>query len=151
METRSVTENNVLPDKPSALIRLALADLRKVEAQPENYQVEMSVWHAPVGTRKIMCCVCLAGSVMAMTFNADYKELVEPFDYGEDAKNKFLALDAFRCGAIYKGLELLDINSGKVKIGEFRAVPPYGFLPSHREKFHKAMNKLANDFEKVGL
>ena len=53
-----------LPDKPSELIRLALADLRKCEADP-RYLIDMAQWHRPVTSE--LCHVCLAGAVMART------------------------------------------------------------------------------------
>lgn len=51
--------------KTSALLKLALTDLRKVEQDPQ-YEVDMMVWHAPLSSRNV-CQVCLAGAVLAKT------------------------------------------------------------------------------------
>jgi hypothetical protein len=71
----------ILPKKLSALIKIALRDIRKAEALPKQFIVEMSDWYAPenvecrtrddilIETHKI-CSVCAAGSVMAFSLGA---------------------------------------------------------------------------------
>ena len=71
----------ILPMKLSSLIKIALKDLGKAEAQPKKFIVEMSEWYIPEEVvcatesgvevdRYEACTVCAAGSVMAFTLNA---------------------------------------------------------------------------------
>ena len=58
----------VLPDRLSALLRLALDDLRAVAGDHPLYEVDMTVWHHPALLDDDddglfdRCLVCLAGS-----------------------------------------------------------------------------------------
>lgn len=56
-----------LPDKPSELIRLAVADLERAEASPD-YIIDMGCWHEPIPNG--LCAVCFAGAVIAGTLGA---------------------------------------------------------------------------------
>ena len=58
---------NHAPEKLSSLIRLALDDLAKCEAD-DDYVVDMDVYHEP-SPNEGTCRVCLAGSVMAQTLD----------------------------------------------------------------------------------
>lgn len=63
-----------LPNKPSELIAIALADLIKVE-KSKKFRVAMGAWHwTPPGSN--VCHVCLAGAVMACTLKS--REIYEP-------------------------------------------------------------------------
>src|SRR6188768_5909 len=103
---------NPLPEKLSALIRVALADLAKVE-RSKKYQVDMGMWHGPrraynpaTGTIESSgpCCVCFAGAVMACEFRL---EPTENEDVGFSPKNwqKFYALNAIRVGNVNSALD----------------------------------------------
>lgn len=95
-----------LPDLPSELIRVALADLAWVEAQPETYEVNMTQWHHPDDGP---CVVCLAGSVMAHTLGSKPSDDLGPNQFSDDIKNKLSALNWFRMGNIDFGLECMRI------------------------------------------
>lgn len=98
---------NKLPEKPSALIRLALADLEVVEKNPK-YAIDMDFWHI-VNKDTEICSVCFAGAVMANTLEAPSWMSHVPFEF-ESECHKLVALDSFRCGHIAAGLEQLDID-----------------------------------------
>lgn len=66
-----VTED-VLPDKLSELLEVALTDLKKCE-RSTKYRVSMLHWHTPVPEGNA-CWVCLAGSVMAKEFKLSPKD-----------------------------------------------------------------------------
>lgn len=139
----------MLPDKPSELIRLALADLEKIEADP-RYEVDMSTWHKPEftfdGQMRSVCAVCFAGAVMAKTCNIPLEELIQPEQFEEDQMNKFAALDAFRSGRIESGLRWMHIPMARMP--DYVSIHDYSGFPS---LFKDDMAKLALMFEKVGL
>jgi hypothetical protein len=103
----------LLPEKSSDLIELALQDLEKVERR-EEYRVEMSYsFHAPIvldlgeGDRAV-CSVCFAGAVMAMSLNTSPDKELWPEDYRSPGnKQRLYALDYFRRGLVWQGLELV--------------------------------------------
>ena len=139
---------NKLPEKPSELIRLALHDLELCE-QNDRYAINMDRWHVPSENK---CYVCLAGSVMAKSLNADAWNYLEPYDYIYKIKIKLLVLDEFRKGHVHKGIILLFPESfGHMRFDNLsccRDIIPYEENPI---KFKQQMHKLADDLEKEGL
>lgn len=137
-----------LPDKPSELIRLALSDLEKCEADP-RYSIDMERWHKPNGT----CAVCLAGAVMAQTCGVPVDNDVSPHScMGGDTK-KLMALDDFRVGfvdsAVGKLGHILPHNFQLDDQDEgYRDMPLY---EDDQAAFKADMRKLADDLEQVGL
>jgi hypothetical protein len=103
-------KSNSLPDKPSELLKVALADLEAVEGD-SRYNIDLLTWHEPNEYGDGRCVVCLAGSVMAKSLGADIE-----LDLGPSAEdlgisiatsNKLYALNNFRIGLIraaYKNL-----------------------------------------------
>lgn len=90
----------MLPNLPSALLRLALDDLAKLEANP-NYVVNMAVW---LGN----CQACMAGAVMLNSLGVT--EPMMPADFDEyDTKQKLRAINSFRMGDISDALFQLSI------------------------------------------
>ncbi len=132
-----------LPDKPSELIRVALADLRKCEEDP-CYEINMAEWHAPHGGR---CEVCLAGSVMAQSLGADPDCSHSPKQFSEGAFNlKLCALDEFHEGCLAEGLDMMGL---KIPDGlEDEPVPEHLHGPA---AFHTAMLRVASILEEAGL
>lgn len=63
-------KNHELPTKLSALIKVALKDLKKVE-KDKNYKVNLSMWHQTFDDD--VCYVCLAGAVLAKSLKIDRK------------------------------------------------------------------------------
>lgn len=131
-----------LPNKPSALITLALNDLRKVERNTKKYKVNMNRWHQP----NSHCSVCLAGSVMAKTLGADRLESIVPEDFPEGTANKLGALNEFRIG--YSDSGFYNMGRSSERGQEFnRRIPEYD---RNRTAFHKAMRGLARDLKAAG-
>lgn len=127
-----------LPDKPSELIRLALADLEECEKDP-RYAIGMVRWHAPEDGR---CVVCLAGAVMAKSLDAPIDQFVVP----EDDQKALYALDEFRVGNILQALLYMGYPSSPIE--NYRFINRYG---TDRDVFKSDMRTLAEDLEKAGL
>lgn len=106
-----IPKSKKLPDLPSAMLRLAMEDLAKVEADP-LYTVQMSDWHSRYPREddgRLVCHVCLAGSVMAKTLEL-------PIDIADDTVwfsventfedwRKLTMLDFLRSGLIEDALD----------------------------------------------
>lgn len=137
---------SVLPDRPSELIRIALADLRKVEAD-NRYTVSMGSWHTPEDG---VCHVCLAGAVMAGTLGSDPSKLLGPHSgrFEEEDANKLNALDDFRSGCISAGLNTLGRRGFYPDLPEFMGVIAYGV---DHKGFHAGLEAIAAKLESVGL
>ena len=140
-----------LPDLPSAMIRVALADLRKAE-RSVRYRITMGAWHEPNGK----CAVCLAGAVMAFSLAAPRNLIIYPEAYPPILNNKLEACDYFREGHIADGLTNMGcLTKAKKVIPE---VKQYDFF--HRDHveyyddsklWYKQMRKLARDLKAIGL
>jgi len=99
-----------LPDKPSELITLALHDEDKAH-KSKKYKVDMGfAWHEPNGA----CSVCLAGSVMAFSLNADIKKPLIPTDMGDEEERKLRALNFVRMGDINTTLNLMNVRNDAI-------------------------------------
>ena len=141
-----------LPDTPSELIRVALADLRACEADP-RYIVDMGMWHAYFGytdengvEREKKCLVCLAGSVMAKSLGAPIEMSYSPGCYDVAIQQKLLALDEFRQGGAQAGIDVF--------YGEAQEPLPFDML-IHRyardpEDWFANMLALATALEQAG-
>lgn len=140
-----------LPDKPSALIRLALEDLKKVE-QDDNYIVNMNQWHMPIVGYK--CQVCLAGAVMVKEFDAPRDEFLTPGSYEitppDDLEahnyNRLCSLNEFRQGMIKSGFLNLGLELPQ---GLPRAIVVTDYEHSPR-KFYEDMEAMAKLLEEHG-
>lgn len=136
-----------LPDKPSDLIELALADLEKCEADP-RYRIDMNVWHRPNGH----CAVCFAGSVMAQSLGVDPRDCVmftdeDDVEFGDELMAKFHALNEFRGGYVWEGLNELRIVK-PARLDNFFIVTPY---TKSRDGFRADMRDLAEHLRSHGL
>lgn len=98
-----------LPDKPSELIRVALDDLAKCEADPDSFTINMGDWLVPENGK---CSVCLAGAVMAQSINVDRSRALTPYFLGESVRDKLLALNLLRVGDVRIGLSFMGIDKG---------------------------------------
>ena len=133
---------NSLPDKPSQLIRLAIADLEKCEQHP-NYEIDMEKWWLQ-GKKK--CYVCLAGAVMAQTLPDSYLHsdpCIVPANYPSSISSKLHALNYFRMGLTVLGMSQLGIDYK----GYDMYVPDYKDNP---ELFKEIMLLMAEKFEVMG-
>lgn len=117
-----------LPDKLSELIEVALKDYIEVKRKKKTYRISMGVWHQPVWTGtedKSICAVCLAGCVMANTFNISNKLSVSPgmmLDFTNDKQvdMKLRALDSVRVGYVATALRWIGFNPDNISIPEFK-------------------------------
>jgi hypothetical protein len=160
MRANRDAEIRSLPSKPSALIRVALADLRKVEALPDIYRVNMDVWHREHRADAV-CEVCLAGSVICQELGANPSESRGPEDFDQETTWKLYALNEFRVGNVFDGLcYLSDEPSGRLYAQRYEALKgkdeccKYVEVAEYTDDpaaFHADMQKLASDLEASGL
>lgn len=135
---------NKLPDKLSALIRMALADLGKVE-RSKKYKVDMQVWHQP---REGVCAVCLAGAVIAKELGANPDEYVVPLEYSKKISNKLFALEYARLGQIAYAMNPSVYDKAVKKRGKPPTFPSYR---RNKARFKRGLRKLAAWLEGNGL
>ena len=150
---------STLPNKPSELIRLALADLEACE-NDEHYQIDMYHWHKPFNDNHtgIYCAVCLAGSVIAKTLGTDMNLEKDPLHFGMPeydppslgTPTKLLCLDMFRLGYVWDPLEQMALLTYQLQeeLPETVTIPPYKEDPFG---FHRKMHGLATMLERHGL
>jgi hypothetical protein len=136
-----------LPDTPSELLTVALADLAAVERDP-RYRINMGSWHVPEedGT----CSVCLAGAVMARTLDMNPLKPLGPCDAGvleESLENKLQALDELRNGDLREALELLGMDLPEHLAARHR-IPGYEDDP---HGFRRELHKLAGLMRSEGI
>lgn len=99
-----------LPSKPSELLKVALADLEKIEGMPDKYVISFgSRWHSPCSTTDV-CEVCFAGSVMAGTLVANPNNNIYPDYYDEKTTRKLKALNDFREGDVHGFLRIMEVE-----------------------------------------
>lgn len=135
-----------LPNKPSALLRLALDDLNKVEKQ-DGYKVNMASWHTPAlaapATNK--CQVCLAGAAMAKSLRGDSDSDLTPTSYSDRTANKLFAINLFRIGNVGGAFQRLGRSYRKGRTFD-RIIADY----YNKKLFKKDLRKLAMDLAKNG-
>jgi hypothetical protein len=154
MTTKSISDLPKLPQRPSALIRLACDDAEKVFRTP-GYKLNMVEWHT--GTDDGTCHVCFAGAVMAGTLGAPKGTFRQTQDFGVD-QAALRALNSFRTGAWDVGVARL-LGRETLSEPERSALRRSGVLnitipPANRGTkgvaFIRAMRKAAKALESVG-
>ena len=163
-------EKDKLPDKPSELIRLALADLEWCEDN-EDYRINMDTWHrfegmeTPMGEDNEHCCeVCMAGAIMAHTLELPRTTDARPGDFiNENTQRKLVAIDNLRSGSVKTALECMGIENDAALEAimhdpELSLSPPSArrvCIPEYcycdRDKFDEAMHRLADILEQHDL
>lgn len=141
-----------LPDLPSELLRLAVADLKAIEKDP-LYLVDMAEWHRP-NEQKETCRVCLAGSVLARTLGHSPSEEVDWEKVDPDTSNKLTAIDDMRAGDLELALLAIDIHDADSldAAGEIaKGFEPPRYDRTNPAPFHRAMEDLARKLEEAGL
>lgn len=137
-----------LPDKPSELLLLALADLEAVERDP-RYRVNMATWLERVDG---VCYVCFAGAVMAQTCGVG--DSITPRDgdiedvFGKKVGRKLRALDYFRLGWVDEALDMFGID--QFRVGDDYYTSPRGYREDP-EGFKQDMASLAGILQAEGL
>ena len=133
-----------LPDKPSELLALAVADLAKVEASPE-YEVNMDDWHQP--KKGGVCCVCMAAAVMAKTLKVDRLITRMPSDFETDTRKKLSAIDYLRVGDLEYALNILGIDHPRFLVSKID-VADYHDDP---KQFKEDMRAIIEALKREGL
>jgi hypothetical protein len=140
-----------LPDRPSALVRAALADIEECE-RDQRYSIESidefweRQWHR-LSKDRATCNVCAAGAVMAKSLYVNWGETCTPDDFEQDTRKKLMALNEFRQGDIHTALVHI-MGYAKNPLEVERRITPYA---QSRRLFFRQMNLLADDLEAHGL
>jgi len=128
-----------LPDKPSALIRTAVADLERSLLNP-RYHFNWQSYHSPSDE----CCgICLAGGVLAQSDGASPSDRVWSYGHHKNTDRKLNALSCFAAG---------EISAGLANMGECRS----GWPHRHHNKndlgaLIPQLDTLIDDLEVAGL
>lgn len=93
-----------LPNSLSKLLRVAIADLRKVRKDP-RYTIDPDTWHSP---NQKTCEVCMAGAIMAKTLKVKNSDCSYPGDFSPIINRKLVALDMARNGDIVWALKQMS-------------------------------------------
>jgi hypothetical protein len=96
-----------LPNKLSALIRVAIKDLRQAARDP-IYKLDMARWHQP-SNEPGKCCVCMAGAVMAFSLGISPRRSLEPQNFPDTTYAKLRALNLVRTGYLFGALSQLGL------------------------------------------
>lgn len=137
-------QHSALPNKLSALIRVSVGDLDKVLAD-RKYDIDMNGWHYPTGDGK--CAVCLAGAVIAKTFDRLPSADVDPDDFGSDDRMRLFALNHVRVGDVAGALDQMGVGWRPLWSTE---VPPHDAYAGG-PLFRSWLLDLANRLEEKGL
>ncbi len=100
------TPTTQLPNKLSALLRLAVQDAQKCEAMPETYQLDMHQWHEPYDD---VCFVCMSGSIMAQTLMVSPENSLDYNDWDDDTSKKLAAVNDMRVGLLRYAAARLEL------------------------------------------
>lgn len=140
-----------LPNKPSALIRVAVEDLKKAERDKKTYRINMDDWHVSEkadlnGSGK--CEICFAGAVIAFSLGIASNETMNPDDFPKTTKQKLYALDQFRYGEINEALEYLGLeNKPRLRLLGNDVVTDYEVDP---KQFKQDMLEISDTLERLG-
>lgn len=146
-----MADSKKLPDKLSALLRLAVADCRKVEKM-KTRTLDMGVWFATNG----VCRVCMAGAVLDRTLR--FKPTQDLRFYGDLAKCapehwKLAAIDNLRTGLLESAFQSLRQEGypppRKLCQKYFREIGAYANTPARRAPWSVYL-KQADILEKAG-
>ena len=136
-----------LPDRPSALIRVALEDLARIEKTP-GYVVNMRRWHEPLGDGH--CAVCFAGGVMATRLglqpDEDFRTTLGKTMILDPVMRKIFALNNLRVGDTSTAFECLGLSEKEGKRFN-RGIAHYNAFAT---AFQADMERLADDLEAAG-
>lgn len=93
-----------LPNKLSALLRMAVEDAHVIEQTP-GYQLNMHRWHAPDPSG--ICQVCMAGAVIARKAIVPKSEHFHP-EYDTTLGRKLAAINQMRAGNMFTAFQYLS-------------------------------------------
>lgn len=161
VKKRVVKKEVILPRKLSALVRIALRDIRKAEKAADKYIIDMSTYHEPtqivcqredtntiISTQNV-CVVCAAGSVMAFSLGAKIDQELEPYKFPGN-RQQLEAINNLRLGDVGNAYAYLNGGDVPKKVWGLQTIMPNYDL-KNPEPFHKAMEKLQAKLIKNGL
>lgn len=155
----------ILPRKLSALIGIALKDIRKAEKLKNKYVLNMGTWFdkdevvcrlgdesdGDVISRHKVCVICAAGSVMAFSLGADkrFDDITSLDPHHFDGNSRQLqAIDDLRQGWVDNAASWIDVKL-KGDPRRFDTVIPR-YDAGNPEPFHAAMAKMQAKLAKAG-
>ena len=136
---------DTLPNKPSELLTLALADLAKVE-RSKRYKVNMCTWHLPIN--KNLYQVCLGGSVLAKSLDYPFNKRLKTNLVPDSVREKLFALNRFRVGDVSRALMNLGYGADAYNAFTWLYVPEYA---DDKKAWRKAMRGIVRDLKKLDL
>ncbi len=150
-----------LPEKLSDLVFVALADLEKVEAN-EQYIIDMSIWHRPrdfdsdnPSGFETKCIVCLAGSVMSMSLDAELEDELDLDDFEPFEEKRLQALDELRSNMICETVTTVygfdKVKDAQAKLIEVQYEDDFAEYSEDPERFKAWMRKIGQAFKEYGL
>ncbi len=101
-----------LPDTLHGLIKTAIDDARGLNRR--KYKPRCDEWHCPDDDGR--CEVCLAGSILAGTFQCSPKKNYAPWEFPDEMQHKLEALEAMRCGSWLEAYRLVHQRRPPIKI-----------------------------------
>lgn len=135
---------NRLPDKPSALLALALKDLEKTE-RSKKYKIDMDIYHSPDRDK---CSVCLTGAIMAQTLKVPSDVHITPDNYAfvnSDTQKKLYAINMFRLGMVREPVDAMGLPYNGLSS---RSILPYECGP---KQFKAGIRQLIKDLKAAKL
>lgn len=159
--SKRIPKNLKLPGVPSALIRVALDDLIRIE-KDARYKVNMGHWHQPLEQDEFRhppvkkCEVCFGGVVIAGRIDDPTLQLTA-YCFTQPTYHRLLALDCFRYGDLEGALLVYMKINNKQKAAATAKFGDLGFnieIVSYRDdpkQFKKDMRGLARKLESIGL
>lgn len=142
-----------LPEKLSDCVKVALADLAKIEKLKKSYIIAMeSSFHDPMGSfgnKANKCVVCFAGAVMSQTLNTPLEDDVAPQNFSNYNGKRLHALDNLRQGSISSAIqEVYGIDNILPKYTDFNvSVKSYS---EDKSKFKSDMKNVEKLLRKLG-
>ena len=153
--THVTKAKDILPNKLSDLILVALSDLKAVE-KVKAYKIDMGKWHA-LNSSETACQVCQAGVVMARSLDCPIGSDVTPSDYPRSINRKLIALDSVREGSISDALYLMGIKVKTVdqsnlvdELDEGKGVS-YSSYDKDPAKYKRYLLQVSKKLKAVGL
>lgn len=145
--TGSWVTPSVLPDLPSALMQLAVDDLRKAE-NSQDYYIDMGEWHTPrvKAYNKVVCKICMAGAVMAMSMGVSIDKDLVPSNFTDEEDHKLMAINAFRQGFMQTGCQHMGLDWPVEE--RYMPATPYG---NSRELFYRQMDDIIAKLKSRGM
>lgn len=129
------------PKTLSAALRLALTDFKIILSRPDLYIVDMADWHRQ-DLYGVKCRVCLAGAVLACTFEPGIIT-VNINAYGDEWRDTFFAINELRSGYVEEAVQEFNVEGYEANT-EDREVASYESDP---EQFIRDMEQLLADLE----